>query len=418
MKHLAPYIRDSKQSQTLLMSQLSRERAASGQQIFRFGFGQSPFPVPTEVQDALAQSAGRKEYMSVQGHPPLREAIASFHNRMENKDWNAGQIIVGAGSKILIYCLLAALKRADVILPAPSWVSYEPQAMLAGHNVSWIVTSYEDQWRLTPESLERHCRHRADTSVPLVLVLNYPGNPTGQTYSPGQLQRLAEVMRRHKIIVIADEIYSLLSYESSYATLEEFYPEACIVSSGLSKWCGAGGWRLGFVRIPDEIGDVFFQAVLGIASETYSCAPGPIQIAATRAYGDHQFARAFLEQQIRLLREVGQYCSNTLQQAGVRVHAAQGGFYLFPAFDRFRENLIGRGLRTSAEFTSALMADTGVALLPGSAFGMPAENMTARLAFVDFDGEQISSAGGHEPAFPRVKQGIGEICSWLGAPLS
>lgn len=414
MNHLKPHIRSSKQSQTLVINQLSLERAANGETVFGFGFGQSPFPVPAEIRDVLAESAHRKEYMSVQGHPPLRDAIASFHNKIENKDWNADQIVVGAGSKILIYCLLAALHRAEVLLPAPSWVSYEPQAKLAGHKVSWIGTTFDDQWRLTPEQLQQFCNARPDPTIPLVLVLNYPSNPSGQTYSAEQLESLAAVMRKHNIVVIADEIYSLLSYEKKHATLEEFYPEGCIVSSGLSKWCGAGGWRLGFIRIAEQIGSEFFRAVVGVASETYSCAPTPIQLAATRAYSDPVLAKAFLAKQTRLLRDVSRYCSEKLRHAGVNVHSAQGGFYLFPEFTNFRRKLNARGIHTSEELTAALLADTGVVLLPGSAFGMPAESLTARLAFVDFDGEQILNTGASTPEFSKVKQGIDEICAWLG----
>ena len=414
MTDLEPFVRRSGQSQTLLVNQLSQERASRGEKIFRFGFGQSPFPVPREIRDALAKSAHRKEYMSVQGYAPLREAIATFHNSMENKDWRAEQIVVGAGSKILIFCVMAALRRAEVLLPMPSWVSYQPQAGLAGHKVSWIDTTFADQWRLTPDRLEEFCSSRIDSTGPLVLVFNYPSNPTGQTYSREQLRELAEVMRKHEIVVIADEIYSLLSFENRHATLDEFYPEGCITSSGLSKWCGAGGWRLGFVRIPDTLGETFFQSVLGIASETYSCAPSPVQLAAVRAYGDPPFARAFLDKQIDLLREASRRCSGALQRAGVEVHAAQGGFYLFPGFDKFQDGLSGRGISTSEEFVSALMADTGVAVLPGSAFGMPAESLTARLAFVDFDGEQVLAADHHQPDFSRIEQGIDEICTWLG----
>ena len=412
MDHLKPHIRSGRQSQTLLANQLSRERASKGEQIFGFGFGQSPFPVPEEIRGALAEAAARKEYMSVQGHPPLRDAIVAFHKRLERKDWSADRVVVGAGSKILLFCLLAAFRRAEVLLPAPSWVSYEPQARLAGHDVSWLMTTFEDQWRLTPEQLEHFCRARGDANVPLVLVFNYPSNPTGQTYTSKQLQALADVMQRHNIIVIADEIYSLLSYDRDYASLDQFYPEGCIVTSGLSKWCGAGGWRLGFTHIPTCFGREFFEAVLGIASETYSCAPAPVQVAATRAYGNHAEARVFLDKQVAVLCEISRYCADTLRQAGVEVHPAMGGFYLFPVCDGFRKALNARGVHTSEQLTIALLADTGVVLLPGSAFGMPAESLTARLAFVDFDGGQALAA--NAPEFDKVKQGIHEVCAWLG----
>jgi aspartate aminotransferase len=414
MDQLKPYIRSSRQSQTLLANQLSRERASKGEQVFSFGFGQSPFPVPDEIRAALADAAHRKEYMSVQGHPPLRDAIVDFHKQLEKKDWSADRVVVGAGSKILLFCLLAAFRRAEVLLPAPSWVSYEPQARLAGHDVSWLLTTFEDRWRLTPDQLERFCRSRADTTVPLILVFNYPSNPSGQTYTPEQLQALAEVMRRHGIVVIADEIYSLLSYDSDYATLDQFYPEGCIVTSGLSKWCGAGGWRLGFVHIPTRFGKELFEAVLGIASETYSCAPAPIQIAATRAYENHAVARVFLDRQVDVLHEVSRYCADTLRQAGANVHPAMGGFYLFPDFNGFRTALNSRGVYTGEQLATELLADAGVVLLPGSAFGMPADSLTARLAFVDFDGEQIVDGGCGAPEFDRVKEGIHELRAWLG----
>lgn len=406
-------LRPHQESQTLLINQQSLERIQKGEQVYRFGFGQSPFPVPAEICSVLAESASRKEYMSVQGYPDLRRAIAEFHSHTESKQWDADQIIVGAGSKILIFCLLAALKKAEVVIPAPSWVSYEPQANLAGLKVSWIETSVEDKWLVTPERLREFCLARADSSLPLVLILNYPSNPTGQTYSRAQLQDLALVLSEFEVLVIADEIYSLLTYSQDYATLDEFYPQGTIVSSGMSKWCGAGGWRLGFVHIPADLGELYFKTVVGIASETYSCAASPIQLAAVAAYSGPQLARNFLDKQIAMLVQVSNYCSEALSGAGVKVHSAQGGFYLFPDFSPFTEELQSAGINSSDELTRKLLVDTGVALLPGSAFGMRPESLTARLAFVDFDGSQILDRDPEEIEFDRVKQGIGEIVGWL-----
>jgi len=408
------YLRSGKHSETLLINQLSQLRAGKNQQVFKFGFGQSPFPVPNEITKSLAHSAHRKEYMSVQGHLPLRQAIVDFHQAMENKNWTADQIIVGAGSKILIYCVMAAFQKAEILLPAPSWVSYEPQGKLAGHKVNWLTTSFDEQWLLTPEKLARHCQSRKNPDIPLILVFNYPSNPSGQTYSKHQLEQLAQVMRQYKIIVLADEIYSLLTYDS-YSTLEEFYPEGCIVSSGLSKWCGAGGWRLGFHHIPEQLGKDFFQAVISVASETYSCAPSPIQIAATCAYENQTLAKEFLQKQIILLKEVSFFCSETLKKSGVEVHETQGGFYLFPDFSFLKEKLAARKIETSEQLTAALMDETGVALLPGSAFGMPESSLTVRLAFVDFDGGQIWGDDKTERRFDQVKQGINRLCEWLNA---
>jgi len=407
------YLRPSKHSETLLINQISQLRASNNQEVYKFGFGQSPFPVPERITQYLAKSAHRKEYMSVQGHQPLRQSIASFHNDMEDKHWEEDRIIVGAGSKILLFCIMAAFDKTEVLLPAPSWVSYEPQGKLAGHKVDWIETKFEQQWQLTPDALEQYCQSRENPNIPLILVFNYPSNPTGQTYSRSQLDALAQVMRKHNIIVIADEIYSLLNFDENYSTLDEFYPEGSIVSSGLSKWCGAGGWRLGFLHIPKALGKSFFQAVIGVASETYSCASSPVQVAATHAYENQALAKEFLSRQRKLLSEISRYCSSSLSEIGVKVHDAQGGFYLFPEFSNFKQKLTNRGITTSEQLTTTLMDEIGVALLPGTAFGMPQSSLTTRLAFVDFDGSQIWDAESSPAKYDRMTEGIDLLCEWL-----
>lgn len=407
------YLRAEKESETLLINQISLQRADNNEEVFKFGFGQSPFPIPKKISDSLARAAPRKEYMSVQGHLPLRQMVATFHHKMEGKNWHADNIIIGAGSKILIFSILAAFKSVEVILPAPSWVSYEPQAKLMGHQVNWISTSFATKWSLTPESLDKYCCHRKNPHIPLILILNYPNNPTGQTFDPQQLQALAEIMSKHKIIVIADEIYSLLKFNGSQASIVDYYPQGCIVTSGLSKWCGAGGWRLGFAYIPPELGKKLFQAVVAVASETYSCAAAPVQIAATTAYTDIELASAFLAKQTRLLAIINDYCCNKLNSVGVLVHPCAGGFYLFPDFSVFTQKLNARHVYTSGQLTTAIMAETGVALLPGSAFGMEADSLTVRLAFVDFNGSQILETFPEHANFDKTKQGINKLCDWL-----
>ena len=407
------FIQDGKHSETLLINQHSIARAEKKQPVFKFGFGQSPFPVPDSIVAALADAAPRKEYMDVQGALPLRQAISEFHNTLENKQWKSSQIIVGSGSKILLFCIMAAFKKAEILLPSPSWVSYEPQGKLAGHQVNWIQTEISERWLVTAELLEQYCVTRLNKTIPLILILNYPSNPTGQTYNQEQLKSLAAVMKKHNVIVIADEIYSLLSYQEEQASLDHYYPEGCIVSSGLSKWCGAGGWRLGFIHIPEELGEKLFNAVIGVASETYSCAPSPVQVAATRAYQNKALATEFLQRQIKLLKQVSEYCCVRLKAASVDVHPAQGGFYLFPDFSLYADRLSKKGILTSEQLTGRLMEETGVALLPGSAFGMPQERLVTRLAFVDFDGAQVWHSAKTEAEYDKVKIGINLLCSWL-----
>ncbi|MDP7591771.1 MAG: pyridoxal phosphate-dependent aminotransferase [Litorilituus sp.] len=411
-KSIRQYLRVNKHSETLHINQLSLMRTENEQPVYKFGFGQSPFPVPQAITISLALAAHRKEYMSVQGYLPLREAIATFHKEKEQKNWEADNIIIGSGSKILLFCVMAAFIEAEILLPAPSWVSYEPQGILAGHNVNWLDTKFKDKWRITPEQLEQYCIQRNNPDTPLVLILNYPSNPTGQTYHTEELAALAKVMRKYNIIVIADEIYSLLSYEQNYNSIADFYPEGCIVSSGLSKWCGAGGWRLGFMYIPPQLENLL-QTVIGVASETYSCAPSPVQIAATKAYSSPEQSNDFINKQINVLTTISKYCCEKLNSIDIKVHAAEGGFYLFPDFSSFRKQLENRNIHTSEQLTKVLMDETGVALLPGSAFGMPSSSLTTRLAFVDFDGKTALKIDTQKYNFNKIKKGISILCEWL-----
>lgn len=410
-QQLEGHLRPARHSATLLTNELARTLAAEHLPIYRLGFGQSPFPVPEPVVAAMRAAVSRKEYSEVQGLAELRRAIAGFHNSMEGHCWRPEELIVGTGSKILLFCLMAALSSADVALPTPSWVSYEPQAALAGHRVLRIETRGEDGWQLTPEGLEQFCSVRTDRSRPLLLVLNYPGNPVGRSHDAGTLEQFAEVLRRHAVLVISDEIYGLLHHDGTHRSLAHYYPEGTVISTGLSKWCGAGGWRLGVARVPPELGGEYFQRVLGIASETYSSASTPVQLAAIAAYQHTTAIEQYLSAQRSILREVGQQCADRLRRAGARVAAPEGGFYLFPDFSPFAEQLGNRGITTDQAMTETLLRETGVSLLAGSAFGMPASSMTARLAYVDFDGSAALRTG--QPDTEHLYEGIDKLCRWI-----
>ena len=135
-----------------------------------------------------------------------------------------------------------------LLLPAPSWVSYEPQAQIAQMPVYRIPTTQEDNWCLQVNALEAACQELPSTKK--LLILNYPNNPTGTSYSPEHLISMTQVLRKYEVLVIADEIYGEVHHNGNHHSLAEFYPEGTIISSGLSKWCGAGGWRLGTFTFP------------------------------------------------------------------------------------------------------------------------------------------------------------------------
>jgi aspartate aminotransferase len=417
------FLRTVEKSQTLLLNEQSRRLQQEGVNVYKFGFGQSPFLPPPPVIERLKAAAGLKDYSPVQGILELREAVAGFHRQMDGVDVEAENVLIAPGSKILVYIVLTALTRADVLVPAPSWVSYIPQAQLAGHNVIKIPTLQKARWRLTAELLENAVKSKMDSAVPSVLILNYPGNPDGLTYASDELAGLAAVARKHNILIISDEIYGLLNHAGTHESIARHCPDNTIITSGLSKWCGAGGWRLGVALLPKALGGAFKETLLGIASETYSCAALPVQMAACAAYQPTEAIRDYIQHQRRILSALGKACHRKLHNSSIDVCEPQGGFYLFLDFSKWQ----GKGLSTSQALCEKLLADTGVALLPGTAFGMEPEHLSARLAYVDFDGvkalEASQKIGLRQPLetafvvehFSKTLEGIDKICEWITA---
>ncbi|WP_280561787.1 aminotransferase class I/II-fold pyridoxal phosphate-dependent enzyme [Chromohalobacter sp. 48-RD10] len=408
-------------SDTLLINEQSRLLETQGRRIIKFGFGQSPFPVFASAVETLAEHAADKAYLPVQGMAALREQVAAFHRHMDGTDWRAERVLIAPGSKLLLFALMKALPRAEVLIPAPAWVSYAPQARLAGQSAVRLETSFESRWLVTPEQLDRHCReHGPGLSL---LILNAPGNPTGLSYEPEMQRQLAAVAKRHGVLVLSDEIYGPLDHRGAHRPFARDYPEGTLTTSGLSKWCGAGGWRLGVLNLPETLGDELLTRLLGIASETWSSVSSPVQAAAITAYSVTPALEAYLDAQRRWLRVIGQWCAQRLEAAGVRTHAPDGGFYLFPDFSAYREVLRVRGITTSAELTATLLEEAGIALLPGSAFGCEPTQLTARLAYVDFDGKSLLARECPDdpesamavPELATVRHGIEALTAWLGA---
>lgn len=423
-RRLNPQLAGMQKSATLAIHERSAALHAQGVDVIRFGLGQSPFPVPPSVAEALRRNAHQKAYLPVEGLPELRASIAGYLQRTEGIDVAPDRIIVGPGTKELMFLLQLALD-ADLLLPAPSWVSYAPQARLNRRRVCWVQTDDRHELRITADSLDDLCRKSPGRTR--LLILNYPGNPTGTSYSTQQLQDIAMVARRHGILVLSDEIYSGLTFSGEHASIARYYPEGTIISNGLSKWCGAGGWRLGAFAFPREL-DWLQAAMAAAASETYSAVSAPIQYAAIVAFDGNAEIDDYLSRSCRLLRALLTRSARRLREAGATVPEPQGGFYLLPRLDedcaRFRRQ---EPPQNAAKLCEEILTDTGVAILPGSDFGLSPDQPFVRLAAVDFDGEAALAAfdGMAADAIPdetflrehcgRTITGIDRLCAWIGA---
>ncbi len=420
-RHLNLNVRGLPLSATLEINELSNRLLADGRTIYKLGLGQSPFPVPQPVVEELRANAHQKDYLPVKGLMALREAVADYYGRTQGIAMGGDQVLIGPGSKELMF-LLQLVYYGDLIIPTPSWVSYAPQAHIIGRHVHWLTTRAENDWLLTPEEIERHCA--ADPTRPRIIILNYPNNPTGLSYSEEQLEKLAEVADKYRIIMLSDEIYGELNFTGRHQSIARYYPEGTIISSGLSKWCGAGGWRLGTFAFPKNL-DWLLDGMAVVASETFTATSAPIQYAAVRAFSGGTRIEEYLWTSRRVLKALCGHIHARLTAAGVSVSMPDGAFYMFPDFSVFRDRLAARGITTGQQLCTQLLDDTGVAILPGSSFGRPETELTARIAFVDFDGARALAAADQVPldrpldgAFlstycGKVVASIDRLCDWI-----
>ena len=398
-------IKNLKPSSTLLINEVSNKMEKEGKKVFKFGFGQSPFRVPEDVVAELKNHAHQNSYLPMQGLKELRDSIAKYISAKKKIEYKSENIIVGPGSKELMF-LLHVLFDGEIILPAPSWVSYGPQAIIGRNKVKWLECSRENNWFPTAAELEKLLKENKDQKY--LLILNSPNNPSGQICK--NLDELAALSKKYNLYFLSDEIYSELSFEDNYQSISSYAPDKTIISTGLSKWCGAGGWRLGYFIIPDTLSNITNQLKV-IASETFSSVSAPIQYAAIAAHENNH--DEYINKSKNILKAVGNYVYENLKTNDVLINKPQGGFYLMPEF-------VGKKFSSSKEMCKDILEKTGVALLPGSDFGFNESKLLARLSFTDFDGNEFMKKTQNEDIgekavekfASKIVEGVNKLKSW------
>ena len=225
------------------------------------------------------------------------------------------------------------------------------------------------------------------------------------------LEDLSKIIIKYNITVLSDEIYSELAFDNEYKSLVELCPDNVIISNGLSKWCGAGGWRLGYFLIPKKL-EILKKSMKVLASETFSAVSAPIQYAAITAFKNNH--SEYINKSKKILKSIGSFVFKNLKSNNVIMNEPMGGFYLMPEF-------LNKKFKTSSEMCSEILNKTGVAILPGSDFGFDEKKMITRLSFTDFDGKafmdkvdsniDINEEIIHKLA-PRVVEGVKRLKSW------
>jgi aspartate aminotransferase len=396
-----------KESSTLVINEKSKELISQGKKVYQFGFGQSPFPVPEKIVQELKNNAHRKEYLPIQGLPKLREAISKYLEKKTKNHYPKENILITPGSKEAMLLMHIAFK-GEIIIPAPGWVSYEPQAQIGSNKVHWLETSRANNWFPTAVELEKKIK-KIGKKKNLIFILNSPNNPSGSVCK--NLVELAKVARKYKIIILSDEIYTDLTFGTNYNSISKYYSELTFITGGLSKWCGAGGWRLGFLAVPNKLTD-FLTSLKSLASESYSTVNTPTQFAAVEAYrGNYE---TYKDKVKGILNAIGDYVYKNLKSNKILISPPQGAFYLMPEFRN-------KKYKNSPKLCEAILNETGVAMLPGSDFGFKPKKMLTRLSYTDFNGAEFFKNVKNYNSIdddmikkyaPNVVEGVSKLSNW------
>ncbi len=352
---------------------------------YGFAFGQAPFPVPKPVVDALVKNAHKGAYAPVTGITELRESISRYNKNYFRIDVDSKRIVIGPGTKELIFNLLEIL-HGTVILPTPAWLGYLPQVRFLKKNYHMLPIS--SNGKISPNKL-RHLALRLHDRQK-ILILNNPNNPTGLLYSQLELEEITDVCREQNITVISDEIYALTTYNfNEFVSMGQVYPEGTFVTNGLSKSHAAGGYRLGYVILPQHVVN-FKEQFKKILATEYTATSTPIQHAAIAGFEKSPEMDEYFETTRELHKIMGEYTHNRLNEIeGVKTTKPEATFYLLANFNHYLDDMFANNIKTSQEFSIALLSHPyHTAIVGGDSLVLERINFSARIAFVDYDGEK------------------------------
>lgn len=354
-------------SPTLAMDAKAKEMRAEGVDVVNFGVGEPDFDTPDNIKEAAIRAIkdGFTKYTPVGGIIPLKDAIIEKFRNDNDLEYSREEIIVSCGAKHSLYNIAQALLNPgdEVLIPSPYWVSYPDQVLLNDATPVFIKTQEANSFLLNPESLVANINARTKA-----LILNSPSNPTGLAYDKDTLERIAEIILKHDIYIISDEIYEKLTYDGfkhiSIASLDKELKRKTIVVNGLSKSYAMTGWRIGFAAGPRE----FIKVMESIQSQSTSNPTSIAQKAAVEALtGPQHFVsemgNEFDKRRIYLLNEL-----NSIEE--VSCINPKGAFYAFPNMSQiYGKHINGKSVNSSSDLALYLLEEAKVALVHGAAFG-------------------------------------------------
>ena len=347
-------------SGTVAISNLVSQMKQEGKDIISFSMGEPDFSTPENIVDACVASLqkGDTHYTPSRGIPELRKAIAETALKDNKIPCTAKNVLVTPTKHALFMIALAYLDPGDeVLLPDPTWVSYEACILLAGAKPVYIPTYFEDEFCVKPERILK-----AITPRTKMIVLNSPSNPTGCVMPESLLKAIADICKEKNIMILSDEIYEHIIYEGKHVSIASFPGmfERTITLSGFSKTYAMTGWRIGWVVAPEK--DI--EAIDTLQTHSVTCCTSFAQTAAVEALRGPQRRRNEMISEFRKRRDLALDLMSEIK--GLECNVPQGAFYLFPRFSY---------KKTSDEIATHLLKDACVAVTPGRAFGPAGEGM-------------------------------------------
>ncbi|TMV14850.1 pyridoxal phosphate-dependent aminotransferase [Arenibacterium halophilum] len=370
MSFLSDTLARVKPSPTIAVTTMAAELKAAGRDVIGLGAGEPDFDTPENIKQAgiAAINAGKTKYTAPDGIPELKQAICDKFARENGLTYTPKQISVGSGGKQNLYnALVATLNPGDeVIIPAPYWVSYPDMVLLAGGTPVAIEATLENSFKITAEQLEA-----AITPKTKWFIFNSPSNPTGAGYSRDQLKALTDVLMRHPHVwVMTDDMYEHLAYDGfEFCTPAQVEPglyDRTLTCNGVSKAYAMTGWRIGYAAGPEKV----IAAMRKVQSQSTSNPCTISQWAAVEALNGTQEFLAPNNATFKRRRDLVVKALNAID--GITCPVPEGAFYVYPSIAGLIGKTTAKGVKIENDevFATALLEDTGVAVVFGAAFGL------------------------------------------------
>ena len=359
-----------KPSPTLAVTQKAREMRDAGKDVIGLGAGEPDFDTPDNIKEAAIDAIRRGEtkYTAVDGTPKLKKAIQSKFSRENNLSYELSQISVGTGGKQIIYnAFMATLNPGDeVIIPAPYWVSYPDMVLLAGGKPKIVQCSEKNEFKIKPKELKKAISKKTKW-----LIINSPSNPTGSCYTEKELEELSEILIKNKrIYILSDDIYEHITYDGfKFFTIAQIdaLKDRTLTMNGVSKSYSMTGWRIGYGAGPKEI----IKAMAKIQSQSTTNPSSISQAAAVEALNGTQ---EFIKTRTESFKERRDFVVKSLNKIkGLTCFKPNGAFYVFPNCKSClnKKDIKNNKIKTDKDFVESLLENAGIAVVQGSAFGLP-----------------------------------------------